>query len=76
MSIRWRKDGTLICGAKCKPEEGDTYIDDRLQYELSVIQQVIVPDENEHQDGRWYWVHGERFIRIWAEAPRVKRKTS
>ncbi len=30
MAVRWRKDGTLICAEASDPEEGDTYIDDRL----------------------------------------------
>lgn len=59
MSVRWRLTGELICGAKSSPMEGDTYIDDTLHYELSVIQKVLVPDVNEKENGRWHWLHGE-----------------
>lgn len=66
MSLRWRKNGDLICGAKSEPQQDDTYIDDRLHYELSVMQKTIVPDRNEEQNGLWYWLHGEEggtFVR-------------
>ena len=56
MSLRWRKDGTLICGAKSEPQEDDCYIDDRLHYMLSLILKVIEPDENEEENGLWHWV--------------------
>lgn len=59
MSLRWRKTGEIFCAAKTKAEEGDTYIDDRLHYELSAIQKTIVPDKNEHKNGRWYWLHSD-----------------
>lgn len=59
MAIRWRLTGELICAAKCEPMEGDTYIGDRLHYELSVIQKTIVPDKNEETNGLWHWLHGE-----------------
>ncbi len=58
MSLRWRKTGELLCGAKSKLEKDDTYIDDRLHYELSAIQKTIVPDKNEDDNGLWYWLHG------------------
>lgn len=58
MSIRWRKTGELLCAAKSEAMEGDTYIDDRLQYELAVIQKVIIPDKNEAENGLHYWLHG------------------
>lgn len=45
-----------MCGAKCEEMEGDTYIDDRLQYELAVIQKIIIPDINEEENGRHYWI--------------------
>lgn len=59
MSLRWRKTGEILCGAKSEPMEGDCYIDDRLHYELSVIQKTIVPDKNEEENGLWHWLHGE-----------------
>lgn len=55
MSIRWRADGRLLCAAKCEAEEGDTYIDDRLHYELSVERQVLVASEDHFNDGLWFW---------------------
>jgi len=58
MSLRWRKSGTILCGAKSKSEKGDTYIDDRLHYELAVEQKCVVPDKNENKNGLWYWVNG------------------
>ena len=57
MSLRWRKSGELICGAKSEPMDGDCYIDDRLHYELSAIQKTVVPDKNEGDNGLWYWLH-------------------
>ena len=62
MSLRWRASGELLCAAKCEPEEGDTYIDDRLHYQLSVISRAILPDVGEATNGRWHWVHGA-FLR-------------
>lgn len=55
MSIRWRKDGRLICGAKSEPEEDDTYIGDRLHYQLAVVERVLIPDPNEEENGLWAW---------------------
>jgi len=56
MSIRWRKDGKLLCAAKHDEKEGDTYIDDRLQYQLSIECKVIVPDANESLNGVHHWL--------------------
>lgn len=58
MSLRWRKTGEILCAAKSKEENGDTYINDRLHYELSVIQKTIIPDKNEENNGLWHWLHG------------------
>lgn len=58
MALRWRLTGEIYCAAKSKPKKGDTYINDPLHYELSVIQKVLVPDKNEEKNGRWYWLHG------------------
>lgn len=55
MPIRWRKDGRLICSAMSEPEEGDTYIDGRLSYELTVNLKVIVADRDHKTNGLWYW---------------------
>ncbi len=63
MAIRWRKGGRLLCAAKSEPEEGDTYIDDRLVYQLSVISRAIVADINHEENGLLYWVHGDGYLR-------------
>jgi len=57
MAIRWRKDGTLMCAATSSAEEGDTYIDDRLHYQLSVISRTIIADIDHEENGLWYWVY-------------------
>ena len=56
MAIRWRKDGRLFCAAMSKPEEGDTYIDDRLHYQLAVVTKSIKADDNHDETGLWHWV--------------------
>ncbi len=60
MSIRWRKDGRLVCAAMSNPEEDDTYIDDRLHYQLSVISQTILADVEHDTNGLWHWTHDEK----------------
>jgi len=40
MSLRWRGkkyNNELVCGAKSKPKENDTYIGDRLHYKLAEV---------------------------------------
>jgi hypothetical protein len=59
MAMRWRKDGRLLCAAMTKPEEGDTYIDDGLHYQLSVISKAVIADVDHETNALWYWVHGE-----------------
>jgi len=54
MSLRWRADGRLICGAKSAEWLGDTYIDDRLHYHLSLIG-AIEPHDDEDATGLWRW---------------------
>lgn len=61
MSLRWRVNGVLICGAKSAEEEGDTYIDDRLHYRLSLIIKVITPDDDEKETGLWHWDEEEKW---------------
>ena len=64
MSIRWREDGDMVCAAMCKAEEGDTYIDDKLHYQLSVISRAIIADVDHEANGLWHWVHDEKnFLR-------------
>lgn len=59
MSLRWRRDGRLLCAAKTEQEPHDTYIDDKLHYQLSVISRAIVPDVDEETNGLWHWVHSD-----------------
>ncbi len=59
MSLRWRKDGELLCGAKSAPEPGDCYIDDRLHYHLSVDLGVVKPTKDERASGRWRWCEAD-----------------
>lgn len=62
MALRWRKSGEIVCAAKSRAHKDDTYINDRLHYELAVIQKTIVPDKDETKTGIWYWLHGECCI--------------
>lgn len=62
MAIRWRKNGRLICAAMSEAEEGDTYIDGRLSYELTVELQVIVADPNHKANGLWYWARDALIV--------------
>jgi len=59
MAIRWRRDGRLMCAATTGPEEGDTYIGDRLTYELSVILKVIVADKDHKKNSLWHWTQNK-----------------
>ena len=63
MSLRWRKNGVLVCGAKSLPEEDDTYIDDRLHYHLSQILKVVTPDDDEAATGLWQWKANDETTR-------------
>ena len=63
MSIRWRIDGKLVCAAMSDPEEEDTYIDDRLHYQLSVISRVIMADVDHETNGLWHWIHNNGLLR-------------
>ncbi|KKM78786.1 hypothetical protein LCGC14_1356420 [marine sediment metagenome] len=56
MSLRWRKNGDLLCGAKTLDEENDTYINDRLHYKLAVELKVVIPRDDEPRSGVWHWV--------------------
>lgn len=55
MSLRWRENGDLLCAAKHDAEDGDTYIDDRLHYQLSIVQHAIISHPDEEKNGIWYW---------------------
>ncbi len=56
MAIRWRIDGRLVCAAMSKPEDDDTYIDDRLHYQLSIESRSILADVDHETNGLWHWV--------------------
>lgn len=56
MSLRWRDNGELVCAAMSEEQPGDTYIDDRLHYQLSVLCAAIVADANHKDNGKWHWV--------------------
>lgn len=63
MAIRWRKDGRLLCAAMFNEEDGDSYIDDNLHYQLSVISRCIIADINHEENGVWHWIHNDNFLR-------------
>ena len=64
MAIRWREDGQLVCAAVSELKDGDTYINDRLHYQLSVISRVILADTDHETNGLWYWIHDDyQFLR-------------
>ena len=62
MSMRWRLNGDLVCAAMHAAEEEDTYIDDRLHYQLSVISRTILADIEHEKNGLWHWIHDEKTI--------------
>ena len=62
MSIRWRKDGRLVCAATSDAEKDDTYIDDRMHHQLSAVSKAIIADVDHERNGLWHWVHGS-FLR-------------
>ncbi len=59
MALRIRKDGRILCAAIHSEEVGDTYINDGLHYEMSVINKVIGTEENEKHKihGQWWWIN-------------------
>lgn len=64
VSIRWRANGDLVCAAMTEPEPNDTYIDDRLHYQLSVISRAIIADPKHEENALWYWVHSDDGLRL------------
>ncbi len=67
MSIRWRQNGDMVCAAMSEAETDDTYIDDKLHYQLSVESRAIIADVDHKNNGLWHWVHGENFLRVKTE---------
>ncbi len=57
MSMRWRTSGDLVCAAMRPEEPGDTYIDDRLHYQLTVISRAVIADVDHETNALWHWVH-------------------
>lgn len=57
MALRIRKNGSILCAALHGAREGDTYINDELHYQMSVIYKIIVtePSEKHRLRGRWWW---------------------
>lgn len=58
MALRIRKDGRILCAAIHGEEPGDTYIDDGLHYQMSVLHRVIgsEPNEQHMKSGQWWWM--------------------
>lgn len=67
MAIRWRENGTLMCAAMSDAEENDTYINDGLHYQLSVVSRAIIADVEHEKNGLWHWVHGDTYLRATRE---------
>lgn len=57
MALRIRKDGRILCAAMHPAEDGDTYIDDGLHYQMSVERKVIVTEymDQHKSNGQWWW---------------------
>lgn len=55
MALRIRKNGDIVCAAMTEPNEGDTYINDSLHYEMSVINKVIVAPIDHNKTALWFW---------------------
>lgn len=75
MALRIRKDGRIFCAALHPPKDGDTYIDDGLHYEMSVIHRVIYtdPEPIHSQHGEWWW-SGRKHVDHRAESKREGRE--
>lgn len=58
MALRIRKDGRILCAAIHPAEQGDTYIDDNLHYQMSCEHKVIGTEEIEShmKNGQWWWI--------------------
>jgi len=61
MALRIRSDGRVLCAAHHMEESGDTYIDDALSYEMTVVYGVLLtlpmPQHAEPGPyfGQWWW---------------------
>lgn len=72
MALRWRRGREiLLCAARSEPQEGDTYIDDRLHQKLAVDLRVVWPDVTETESGLWWWTSAAEEANRVAEADHV-----
>lgn len=57
MALRVRADGRVLCAAIHPERPGDTYLDDRVSYFLTVETRMLVtePIERHRIHGRWWW---------------------
>ena len=58
MALRIRKNGRVLCAAMHRAKKGDTYINDQLHYEMSVIHKILAtePMTRHKEKGEWWWV--------------------
>lgn len=58
MALRIRSDGRILCAALHFECIGDTYIDDALHYEMSVVKKVIGTENYDKHSihGEWWWI--------------------
>lgn len=62
MAVRIRENGSIFCATLSEPEEGDTYLNDGISYELSVVQKALVTTKNGYHmknGGEWWWKGSE-----------------
>lgn len=63
MSLRIRKDGTVLCAAMHPKQPGDTYLHDGISYRLTVEERALVTEPMACKGGRgghgkhgqWWW---------------------
>lgn len=75
MAVRIRKSGKILCAAMHPAEDGDTYIDDNVHYELSVVAKVLItePHSRHKKHGQWWWANhipdGTRIASFYKATP-------
>lgn len=57
MSLRIRKDGTVICAAESKPEPGDCYLDDWIHQRLDEM--GVLHPSDDPESNQWYFSRQE-----------------
>ena len=64
MALRIRKGGRIFCAALTEAQDGDTYIDDNLSYQMTVVNKVLVtyPMQKHAETGEWFWAGWEQGI--------------